>query len=358
MVLKPLQTVDLWRDNMNRRDFLNRAVSATGAGIFGGMILRTQDANAASSQGKIITVSGELSPRKIGTMLPHEHVMSTFGADLSRYPEYDTKALFESVVPYLKKVRELGCDVLADCTAIYFGRDPLILRRLSELSGLHILTNTGYYGAADDRYIPDHAYSESASELAARWIREWRDGIDGTGIRPGFIKIGVDGSGLSDIDAKLIDAAAETHLATGLVIAAHTSGNSEGALEQIQRMKQIGAHPSAWIWVHAQNGDEDAILQAAEAGAWIEFDGVSQDSIEEHLGFVRMMKSNGYMGQTLLSHDGNSFRASGREPKPYDALFTDFIPVLKKDGFSQREIQQLTVSNPAAAFGVRIRKMA
>lgn len=343
---------------MNRRNFLNRAVSVTGASVFGGMLFRNHKVKAEAVDGDIVTVTGQLPASQIGAMLPHEHIMSTFGADLSRYPEYDTKALFDSVVPYLKKVRELGCDVLADCTAIYFGRDPLILRRLSELSGIHILTNTGYYGAADDRYIPEHAYNESATELATRWIHEWRDGIDGTGIRPGFIKIGVDGPGLSDIDAKLIDAAAEAHLSTGLVIAGHTSGNSEGALEQIRRMKRIGAHPSAWIWVHAQNGDEDSILKAAEAGAWIEFDGVSKDSIEEHLGFVRMMKANGYMDQTLLSHDGNSFRANGREPKPYDALFTDFIPVLKQDGFSQQEIQQLTASNPASAFQVRIRKMA
>ncbi len=341
---------------MNRRDFLNRSLLVSGAAVIGNALVPVKPSQAAAAKNKIVTVTGEVTAKNPGIILPHEHVMSTFGADLSRYPEYDTQKLFESVVPYLRKVHELGCEVLADCTAIYFGRDPLILRRLSELSGIKILTNTGYYGAADDRYIPEHAYKESASELAGRWIREWRDGIDGTGIKPGFIKIGVDGSGLSDIDAKLIDAAAETHLATGLVIAAHTSGNSDGALQQIDHLKRAGAHPSAWIWVHAQNGDKDAILQAAKSGAWIEFDGVSADSIDENLEFVDMMKSKGYLQQTLLSHDGNSFRASGREPKPYDALFTGFIPALQDKGFTRKEIQQLTVDNPASALNVHVRR--
>ncbi len=78
---------------------------------------------------------------------------------------------------------------------------------------MNIITNTGYYGAAGDKYIPKHAYSESAEELASRWINEWKNGIGSTGIKPGFIKIGVDDGPLSDIDKKLVEAAALTHLA-------------------------------------------------------------------------------------------------------------------------------------------------
>ena len=61
----------------------------------------------------------------------------------------------------------------------------MLLRRLSEATGLHILTNTGYYGAANDIAIPKHAYDETAAQIAARWTAEARDGIEGTGIRPG-----------------------------------------------------------------------------------------------------------------------------------------------------------------------------
>ena len=56
-----------------------------------------------------------------------------------------------------------------------------------------MITNTGYYGAAGDKYVPQHAYEETVDQLADRWTGEWEDGIEGTGIRPGFIKGGVDG---------------------------------------------------------------------------------------------------------------------------------------------------------------------
>lgn len=340
---------------MQRRAFINKAIGISVLSFAIQPVITY--AKNKKWDGDIVTVTGNVSPAQTGIMLPHEHVMSTFGAEQARYPHYDKEALFTSVLPYLKSLRKLGCDLLTDCTAAYFGRDPLILRRLSELSGIRILTNTGYYGAADDRYIPEHAYNESAEELAKRWIREWQDGIDGTGIKPGFIKIGIDGDGLSKIDGKLIDAAAHTHLATGLTIAAHTGNNTAGAYEQVRRMKKLGVHPSAWIWVHAQSvEDKQALLQSAEEGAWIEFDGVSKDSIEQNLGFVNMMKEKGYLNQTLLSHDGNSFRINGGMPKPYDALFTDFIPALQKAGYSQDEIRQLTIHNPSRAFQVQIRK--
>jgi hypothetical protein len=73
-------------------------------------------------------------------------------------------------------------------------------------SGLYILSNTGYYGANHDKHLPPHAFAESAEQLAARWIREWEHGIDDTGIKPAFVKIGVDAGPLSTIDAKRAEA--------------------------------------------------------------------------------------------------------------------------------------------------------
>src|SRR5262249_1120258 len=68
---------------------------------------------------------------------------------------------------------------------------------------------------------------------AARWLREWKDGIDDTGIRPGFIKIGVDAGALTVVNRKLVLAAARTHLENGLTIAAHT-GDGVAALEEMK----------------------------------------------------------------------------------------------------------------------------
>jgi len=37
-----------------------------------------------------------------------------------------------------------------------------LLRRLSQASGLQMMTNTGLYGAAQNKYVPRFAYAETA----------------------------------------------------------------------------------------------------------------------------------------------------------------------------------------------------
>src|SRR6185295_18100656 len=102
------------------------------------------------------------------------------------------------------------------------GRDPVLLKRLAIATDLHLLTNTGLYGAGQNKFLPDFARTRSADELARMWLNEWRHGIEDTGIRPGFIKIGVDEGPLSNLHRELIRAAARTHLDSGLTIAVHT----------------------------------------------------------------------------------------------------------------------------------------
>jgi predicted metal-dependent phosphotriesterase family hydrolase len=313
-------------------------------------------AGNVSHDGVIMTVSGPITPSAAGFTLPHEHLMSTFGAASARYPYYDMDKLLSSVLPYLGYVKELGCRTIVDCTAAYFGRHPELLRQLATESGLFVLTNTGYYAAADDRYVPPHAFRESAEQVATRWVREWTDGIDETGIQPGFIKTAIDDGSLSDIDRKLIRAAALAHAHTGLTIQTHTGDNWTAVQEILAILRAEQVDPSAWIWTHAHHvRDQEQLVQTATSGAWISFDGLSSETAPHILGLVIAMKKNGQLGRVLLSHDGDSYYGDGA-CRPYDFLFTDFIPMLKAQGFSPAEIDELTVYNPGRAFTVRERK--
>jgi phosphotriesterase-related protein len=55
---------------------------------------------------------------------------------------------------------------------VYLGRDPRVLRQCAKASGLNIFTTTGYYCAVKQKFLPPHAYTETAEQLAARWIDE------------------------------------------------------------------------------------------------------------------------------------------------------------------------------------------
>lgn len=78
-------------------------------------------------------------------MLPHEHVLVDFiGAAQASRDRYDRDEVIEAALPHLRRVQELGCRTLAECTPAYIGRDPLLLRDLAGASGLNLLTNTGW----------------------------------------------------------------------------------------------------------------------------------------------------------------------------------------------------------------------
>ena len=303
---------------------------------------------------QIETVTGSLAADRLGITLMHEHVLVDFiGAAQVSPSRYEANAVFAAVLPHLQQVRRLGCDTLVECTPAYLGRDPRLLKRLSEASGIHILSNTGYYGAAQDKHLPAHAFDESAEQLSVRWIREWQRGIDDTGIKPAFMKIGVDGSPLSAVDAKLVAAAARTHRETRLPIASHT-GSGAAAIEQLDLLDAAKVPPSAFIWVHAQSErDRTFHARAARRGAWVEFDGLGPTSVARHVELVRGMKEQGLLGHVLVSHDAGWYRVGepgGGPFRPYDTLFTAFLPALKAAGFTESEIRQLTATNPRAAL--------
>ena len=218
---------------------------------------------------------------------------------------------------------------------------------------MHILTNTGYYGAAKDRHLPAHAFTEPADALAARWIAEYERGIDGTSIKPAFMKIGVDDAPLSEIDAKLVRAAAITRQATGLPIASHT-GSGAAALQQLDILDGAGVAPGAFIWVHAQSEkDEMFHARAAKRGAWVEFDGISEQSVARHVALVRAMQAQGLLGHVLVSHDAGWYRVGepdGGAFRDFTTLFRAFLLGLEAAGFTKADVDQLLVANPRRAL--------
>lgn len=307
----------------------------------------------------IMTVNGAVESDLIGTTLPHEHLFSIFGLDAEERTDYNKDELLSTVLPFLQKAKGAGCTTIIDCTATHFGRAPELLKTLSQKSGLHILTNTGIYGAAGGRYIPPYAYTETAKEIAKRWISEWETGIGNTGIRPGFIKLGINSGPLSLVDKKLVAAAAITHLTTGLTIAVHTGDNTEAAFEQLGILKETGVAPSAWIWTHAHAVPQnEPLVKAAHMGAWISFDGYRVNRQERFVEGIKAMKEAGYLHRILLSHDGNSYPQKGKVPATASLLlFTELLPALRKVGFKKRDINEMTITNPSKAFGVRVRRL-
>ncbi|HEX9003073.1 MAG TPA: phosphotriesterase [Blastocatellia bacterium] len=339
---------------MQRREFIR----TTAAGL-AGLALPGSSIQAAQ-RSPVMTVTGLMDAPQLGLTLMHEHVLVDFiGADKVSRERYDTEEVFKTALPHLKQLRAAGCRTFVDCTPNWLGRDAALLQRLSRASGLRIITNTGYYGARNHQFLPAHAATETPEQLAARWVKEFTHGIDGTGIKPGFIKIGVDAGPLSALNTKIVTAAALAHLQTGLTIGAHT-GDGVAAMEELALLDRHGVSPQAFIWIHAHSEKNSELhIQAARRGCWIEFDGIHPRSLERHVALVKTMREANLLDHVLLSQDAGWYHvgeAGGGEYRGYDFLLTTFVPALKAAGFSPAQIRQLLVSNPQQALTIRVRK--
>ena len=311
---------------------------------------------AAEKEPTIETVNGPVSVTRLGLSLSHEHIMSNFGKEAAPMSGYNEAALFSQVIPYLRQLKALGIQTVFDCTTAYFGRRVDLLKQIADSCGLQIITNTGFYGSANDKYGPEFAFSATKEEIAKQWIEEFENGIDGTGIRPGFIKMAFDKGTPSAIDKKLFEAGLITHLSTGLTMAVHTGDNPEAIVAQLKLLAQHHVSPKAWIWVHANQAENtDLLIETAKKGAWISLDGIKENNIDAYVERLTRFKNEKLLDKVLLSHDGNGF-PSGKAIRPFDVLVTRLIPALQKAGFSEDDVNLLTIENPQNAFEVKVRK--
>lgn len=323
--------------------------------------------NQEVKQENLITVKGKIPVEEMGISLIHEHILVDFiGADSTGYHRWEKSKVIERVLPFLMEAKQKGVKTIFECTPAYLGRDPLLIKELSEKTGINIVTNTGYYGSGNNKYVPKHAFDQTPEEMAKGWIDEFNNGIEGTGVYPGFIKIAVERKDtLSLLHAKIVKAAAIAHKATGMTIVSHT-GTDGPAFAQLEILKSEGVSPEAFVWTHAQDGTFEGYLKAAKQGAWISLDNVNKSNLDKPGGvewFVPMLtklKKENLLHKILISHDAgwyNPGQDNGGTYRPHTDIFEYLIPALKENGFSQEDIDLLLIKNPQMAYAVKIRSV-
>ena len=179
----------------------------------------------------------------------------------------------------------------------------------------------------------------------------------GPGSGRASMKIGVDKGPLSEIDRKLIVAAARCHLQSGLTIAS-TPAMAPPPSDILATLGKEGVSPSAFIWVHAQNESDRACTsrRPRRGPGWSSTASVLRRSTAhvEPSGH----DARGHLGRVLVSHDAGWYHVGepgGGEYRGYTFLFDVFLPALRKGGISEAQIRQLLVENPARALTVAVR---
>jgi phosphotriesterase-related protein len=305
---------------------------------------------------RIHTIKGPIEIDALDFILPHEHLFTDLrGPQVADYARGEPAAVIKVVEPYLAEASAAGITALVECSTVGVGRNLSVLRGLAEVTSIHIIAPTGVYR---DAYIPETLREISEQGLAELWTTELTEGIEGTSIRAGFIKLAMSDDGPTALEIRNLRAAVMASQNTGAVIASHTIGGKV-ARKEMDVLEEAGLDLHRFIWIHAQTEPDISILKdAARRGAYVEFDsvGAPHQSQAELLETVLALIEAGFASQLLLSHDAGWFNPARADGLPnegyrgYTALTKDFIPALLQRGITEEQIRLITVYCPANAF--------
>jgi predicted metal-dependent phosphotriesterase family hydrolase len=303
----------------------------------------------------IQTVLGKIKPEEFGICSAHEHL----SIDLSRIKK-DPDTILDDEPGMLEELEDfyrLGGRSMIEVTNDGMGRDVLRLKRLSEATGVHLITCTGFY---KDPFIPEYAQAWKAEQFAAHFIKEATEGIADTRILPGVIgEVGTSHKEIKSIERELLIGAALAGKATGLPVTTHTTLGTLG-YEQVQLLTEHGLPVDQIIIGHQDlNANKDEVLAVLETGAYIAFDTIGKINYrpdEERVEFLLDFIKRGYEKQILLSADLTRKSHWKKNGGPgYGLVLEDFIPRLKAAGVSQDMLDQFLIVNPSRAFSIRER---
>jgi phosphotriesterase-related protein len=302
---------------------------------------------------RVMTVSGPIPPDRVGFALPHEHTGIYLWHVPNRWDYWELTPVELTLAEELSDFRRRGGSTLVDMTAPGVGRDPERLRRLASRTGVQIVMGCGWYRGA---YYPAEARIDrrSVDDLAAELVAEFRDGVEGTGVRPGIIgEIGTDKPWVSALEERVHRAAARASLATGMTISTHAILSPVG-MAQLRIFEEEGVDPGRVVIGHADSYPVlDHYLAILDRGANLEFDFIGHRFHNEEAAEPRLVElivellERGYGSQLLLSQDvchNSQLKANGGFGYTY--LQQHFLPTLRTAAVGEGEIALMTIDNP------------
>ena len=141
----------------------------------------------------INTVLGLVEASDLGFTLSHQHVLLSAAWIDKIYPGFiDHHAVTAEGIVDLKAAYNEGVRTIVDVTTFDLGRDIGLLEEVSRGSSVHIISCTGNHLA-----VPRDFAASTPPAIALHFIREIQEGIEGSGIKAGIIKVASDRGGIT-----------------------------------------------------------------------------------------------------------------------------------------------------------------
>lgn len=338
----------------------------------------------------IMTVTGGVRADELGVVSPHEHLLIDIRNQFTEFKEASRRARSELKVgietldalsrnPYavrdnlvlndlalaedeILRFKRAGGDTVVDATSIGISRDAEALRSISRVTGVKIIAGCGYYTA--DTH-PTDMNDKSVADVRREILDDLLHGIDGTTVRAGVIGEVGTSCPVHPNERKVLQAAAEAYLETGVGIIVHTYPWGHEGFVAIEILTGTGVPPNKISINHIDvEIDLDYCRQLLQAGVFIEFDNFGKEYFIdrrdrgfaggvfardiERVRAVKTLIDEGYLEQLLISNDVclktllHRYGGWG-----YDHILTNIIPMMQDEGVTSQQIEILYRANPS-----------
>ncbi len=312
----------------------------------------------------IPTYRGAVTPDEIGWTLTHEHLF-VLSPELDReypHPEWDADAAVESAVTGLDQLWELGVRTVVDLTVPGLGRDTTLVGRVASQVRVNLVASTGWYA---DEVLPPYFRTHGPGRLVGgpdplveMFRRDVVEGIGGSGVRAGMLKVVTDEPGITPDVGRVMAAAATVHAETGVPITTHTDPHRRTGLDQVRYLVERGVATDHLVIGHSGDSDDlDYLLTLLDLGVTLGMDrfGMAHTGDDAmRVDVVLALLERGYAGQLVLSHDSAyfsrvtppSWRRRHTPHWTHDHLSRRIVPTLLERGASKKDLDTMMITNP------------
>ena len=253
-----------------------------------------------------------------------------------------------------------GVDTVVEVSPLDLGRDVVLMKEVSARTGVQFICCTGCW-----LDVPRSFWGRDKDFIADLWVREIEQGIEGTGIKAGIIKVATSDP-ITEQEELMLRASARTHLRTGVPITTDTPPESRIGEGQVRILKEEGVEPHNVYVGHINHTlDPDYHRELARLGVWLGWD-VNNPFGRPHLppwqertDYLKERLDEGLASNMMLSHDWNivlsrlgSPGMPSREQNPdgYLWLSRAVIPRLTESGVPGNVIDRMMIENPRRYF--------
>ena len=322
--------------------------------------------------GKILTVRGPIDPSALGPTLMHEHIFIEFkapaSADGMSAPPADGRPSppgqgltnYDEQLAEVMEFKNAGGRTIVDTTNIGLTRNPSLLLRISEASGLNVVMGAGWYMRT--LHPPDMG-ARSVEDLTSILVKDITVGAQGTTIRSGIIgEVGLGAFGaqgpLTDNEVKSVRASARAARITGAPISIHNFASPDEMHRMLDVIAAEGVDLNRVVLSHTGTGNLPVMKRYVDRGVYVEFDymgtGKGPDSTaalaqaaDRIAQNIKTLIDGGLTDRILVAQDictQPQLKKNGGGGFAY--VSNVVMPSLKAKGVSDETIAKILVDNP------------